>query len=89
MSEYDTQRQQMMNQNPTDAIHNFVHDVNDYIGFVNRVSELLRISDGIGSEPLDKDLTVGDLMLSLVRRGEILHTRAEIMHDYANQLKKD
>ncbi|MEL6307137.1 MAG: hypothetical protein AAFN11_01415 [Chloroflexota bacterium] len=71
---------------PKEAIHPFLDDVYDYINFVNRVSEVIRISEGIGTEPLDKDITVGDVMLSLVRKGEMLRTTAEQLHEYANKL---
>ncbi|MEL6403806.1 MAG: hypothetical protein AAFR81_05545 [Chloroflexota bacterium] len=71
---------------PKEAIRPFLDDVYDYINFVNRVSEVIRISEGIGTEPLDKDITVGDVMLSLVRKGEMLRTTAEQLHEYANKL---
>ena len=71
---------------PKEAIHGFLKEVYDYIGFVNKVSELIRLSDGIGTEQLDKDITVSDIMLTMVRKGEKLHTTAEIMHDYASKI---
>jgi hypothetical protein len=69
-----------------EAIHSFLGDVRDYVGFVNKIAELIRISDGIATEPLDKDITVGDLMLALIRKGEILHLSAEKLHDLANDI---
>lgn len=70
------------------TIHDFLGDVYDYIGFVNKVAEILRLSEGIGTEPLDRDLTVGDIMLSLIRKGERLQTHAEHLHDYATTLDR-
>ncbi len=84
--DFDVQMKQILDKQPKEAIHGFLHDVYDYIGFVNKVSELIRLSDGIGTEQLDTDITVGDIMLTMVRKGEILHTRAEIMHEYASKI---
>ena len=69
-----------------EAVHSFLGDVRDYVGFVNKVAELIRLSDGIGTEPLDKDLTVGDLMLALIRKGENLQLSADKLHDLANRI---
>ncbi len=85
--DFETQMQVMLEKQPKEAIHGFLGDVYDYIGFVNRVSELLRLSEGIGTEPLDKDITIADVMLSVVRKGEILRTTAEILHEYANKIE--
>lgn len=75
--------QDILQKHPKEAIHGFLDNVYDYIGYVNKVSELMRLSEGIGTEPLDRDITVGDVMLSLVRKGEQLRTTAEVMHEYA------
>lgn len=74
----------LLQKTPKEAIHPFLDDVYDYIDFVNRVSEVIRLSEGIGTEPLDRDMTVGDVMLSLIRKGERLRFSAERLHDYAN-----
>lgn len=87
-NDYQQQLEDALAKQPKEVIHGFLVDVYNYIGFVNRVSELIRISEGIGTEPLDKDITVGDVMLSMVRKGEQLHTTAEILHEYANQIDK-
>lgn len=84
--DFETQRQATFDKQPKEAMHHFLGEVNDYIDFVNKISELLRLSEGIGTEPLDKDITIGDVMLSLMRKGEKLRTNAEILHDYASQL---
>ena len=72
-----------------ETIHAFLGDVRDYVGFVNKIAELIRISDGIGTEPLDTDLTVGDLMLALIRKGEKLQLSADMLHDFANKLNAE
>ncbi|GAB5493193.1 MAG: hypothetical protein Phog2KO_34080 [Phototrophicaceae bacterium] len=77
----------VLEKQPKEAIHEFLNDVYDYIGFVNKVSELIRLSEGIGTEQLDKDITVADVMLTMVRKGEQLHTTAEIMHEYASHIE--
>lgn len=85
--DFEVQMQAIMDKHPKQAIHEFLADVYDYIGFVNRISEVMRLSEGIGTEPLDTDITVGDVMLSLVRKGEMLRTTAEMMHEYASKIE--
>lgn len=72
-----------------DTIQSFVGDVRNYLDFVNKIAELIRISDGIGTEPMDKDITVGDLMLALIRKGEQLQLSADTLHELASSLKVD
>lgn len=86
--DFESRMQAILEKQPDEAIHEFLNDVYDYIGFVNKVSELLRLSEGIGTEPLDKDITIGDIMLSVIRKGEILHTSAEILHEYASNIEQ-
>lgn len=86
--DFEKQMQAIFEKQPKEAIHGFLSDVYDYIDYVNKISELIRISEGIGTEPLDKDITVGDVMLSLIRKGEQVRTRAEILHEYANKIDK-
>lgn len=87
MQDFDTQLQAILDKQPKEAIQGFLNDVYDYIGYVNRVSELLRLSEGIGTEPLDSDITVGDVMLSVLRKGEMLRTTAEMLHEYSNRIE--
>lgn len=87
--DYESRKQAILDKRPDEAIHEFLNDVYDYISFVNKVSELLRLSEGIATEPLDKDINIGDVMLSVIRKGEILHTSAEILHDYANNIEEN
>lgn len=87
--DFESRMQSTFEKQPGEAIHEFLDDVYDYIGFVNKVSELLRLSEGIGTEPLDKDITIADVMLSLIRKGEMLHTSAEILHEYASNIEQD
>lgn len=89
MQDFEKEMQAFLEKHPREAIHGFLGDVYDYIGFVNKVSELLRLSEGIGTEPLDKDITIGDVMLSLIRKGEMLRTSAEKLHEYANHIEKN
>mgnify|MGYP000330201441 CR=1 FL=1 len=84
---FEEQLNSTLEKQPKEAIHEFLNDVYDYIGFVNKVSELIRLSEGIGTEPLDTDITVADVMLTMVRKGEQLHTTAEIMHEYASHIE--
>jgi|GEM_PF-4073021 len=86
--DFDTQMQMMLEKPPKEAIHTFLGDVYEYLGYVNRVSELLRLSEGIGTEPLDTDITVGDVMLSVLRKGEMLRNTAEMLHEYANKIEQ-
>lgn len=84
--DFEEQMKQILAKHPKEAIHSFLSEVYDYIGFVNKVSELIRLSEGIGTEQLDKDITVADIMLTMVRKGEQLHTTADIMHEYASKI---
>lgn len=84
--DFEQQMKQILDKQPKEAIHGFLNDVYDYIGFVNKVSELIRLSEGIGTEQLDKDITVADVMMTVLRKGEELHTTAEIMHEYASKI---
>lgn len=68
------------------TLHSFLADVNNYLDFVNRVAELLRISDGIGTEALDEDITVSDLMQALVRKGELLQGSMNKLQDLAKKI---
>ena len=73
---------------PKEAIHGLLAEMRDYLSFVNKIAELLRLSDGISEQRLDQDITVGDIMLTMLRKGERVRSIAEIMYDYANQLDK-
>lgn len=85
-NDYESRMRAIFEKKPDSAIHDFLSEVYDYVDFVNQVSEILRLSEGIGSEPLDKDMTIGDVMLSIVRKGERLRSSAEILHEYANRM---
>lgn len=70
------------------VIQAFLGDVRGYVAFVNKVSELLRITDETADIQLDGDTTVGDLMHWVLQRGENLQTSADQLHDYMNGLPK-
>ena len=74
MSEYDERLKKWMQQSPQDVMQSFAGDVRDYVALVNKIAEVIRLSDDISKIPLDTDLTIADLMLTLLRRGEKLNT---------------
>ena len=89
MAEYDEQFEKWMQQLPPEAMQSFAGDVREYVNFVNKIAEVIRLSDDISKIRLDADLTVADLMLTLLRRGEKLNTLADMFHEYARQLDED
>lgn len=71
------------------TIQNFAIDVRDYVNFVNRIAEVIRLTDDVGNRVLDADLTVNDVLRSLVRRGEKINTEADKLYDFASRLDED
>jgi hypothetical protein len=68
------------------VIQSFLGDVRGYVAFVNKVSELLRITDETAEIELDGDTTVSDLMHWVLQRGENLQMSADMLHEYVNGL---
>jgi hypothetical protein len=89
MSEYDERLKKWMQQPPQEAMQSFAGDVRDYVALVNKIAEVIRLSDDISKISLDTDLTVADLMLTLLRRGEKLNTLADVFHEYASRLDSE
>ena len=89
MSQYDEHFKNWMHQAPTEVMQGFAGDVREYVNFVNKIAEVIRLSDDVGKIPVDTDLTVADLMLTMLRRGEKLNTLADIFHEYASRLDED
>ena len=89
MSDYDDRMKKLMQQSPQEAMQSFAGDVRDYVAFVNKIAEVIRLTDEVGKVPLDADITVADLMLTLLRRGEKLNMLADIFHEYASRLDSE
>ncbi len=68
------------------VIQSFLSDVRGYVTFVNRVSELLRITDETAEIALDGETTVADLMYWVLQRGENLQVSADMLYEYVNGL---
>ncbi|MCA9913244.1 MAG: hypothetical protein KC496_07835 [Anaerolineae bacterium] len=68
------------------VMQSFLGDVRGYVSFVNKVSELLRLTDDAAGIELDGETTVADLMHWVIQRGERLQTSADMLHDYVNGL---
>jgi len=71
-----------------EVIQSFLGDVRGYVAFVNKVSELLRITDETAEIHLDGETTVADLMHWVLQRGENLQMSADMLYDYMNGLSK-
>lgn len=83
---FEQQLAELMEQTPREAIHHFLFDVRDYIGLVNKIAELMRMTETISESKLDEQTKVGEVMLWLLQRGEKLRTSADMLHEYASQL---
>ena len=88
-NDYDAQYSAWMQQPPKQAMQSVTNDIREYTRLVNRIAEVIRLSDDIAKIPLDTDLTIADLMMTLVRRGEKLSQKADMLHDYASRLETD
>ncbi|MDQ7027351.1 MAG: hypothetical protein Q9P44_17540 [Anaerolineae bacterium] len=56
---------------------------------MNKIAEVMRLSDDIREQSLDADITVNDLMLTLLRRGEKLNNMVDMLYDYATRFDAD
>jgi hypothetical protein len=88
-NDFDKQQAAWMQQPPKQAMQSAAHHTREYINLVNRIAEVIRLTDDIGNKPLDADVTVNDLMLTLVRRGEKLNSLVDMLHEYASRLDAD
>ena len=88
-TDHDAQYSAWMQQKPQEAIQSVTDEVREYTRLVNRIAEVIRLTDDIAKMNLDADVTVADLMMTLVRRGEKLSQKADMLHDYSTRLKPD
>lgn len=88
-NDYDKQQQAWMQQAPKQVLQSFAQNTRDYVNLVNKIAEVMRLTEDIGNKSLDKDITVNDLMLTLVRRGEKLNNMVDLLYDYATRMDAD
>lgn len=83
--DYEKQHQAWMQQPPKQALQSFAGDVREYLKLVNKIAEVIRLTDDVSKRPIDTDITVADLMLTLLRRGEKLNGEVDKLHEYATR----
>jgi hypothetical protein len=88
-NDYNQQHETWMQQQPKQVMQSIAQQTREYVTLVNRIAEVIRLSDDISNKSLDADITVADLMLTLVRRGEKLNQLVDMLHEYTSRMDSD